>query len=143
MDGSETTEIIEKKACVQAKIRVIPEAGVGAVLLEYVGEPRREPCEEAVYSQCDFVISQMICVKIPVRFTADAEVVAVGIACEEAREEACEEACEKASPDREPDICDATWGYRHYKDNRHPAKNTDRSFARNYRLTHRNNPEFT
>ena len=122
---------IEKEVCVEAKVRVKPEADIGEVEFIFVGEPKRETCDDTLCRECDFMISQVICLRIPVMFSAEAEVVKTGIVCE------------KENPDCEPHPCDGKREYegfpfrRNYQDGDKPT----RSFARNYLLTYQNNPE--
>lgn len=131
MECSEIHEVIEKEACVQTEITVIPEAEVGTISLSFIGQPMREPCKGNVTSKFDFIINQMICLKIPVRFSADAFIASVGIACD------------NASPVCEPHPCGDPLAYRRYMEKRKYPGKCERSFSRNYMLTKDNNARIT
>ena len=124
------TKSVEKEARIQARVKVFPETEAGKVEFECIGEPRREPCKGTQCPECDFIISQMICLKIPIKFSVDAAVVETGIVCD------------KKSHKCEPHPCDGMWerrGFVYRKDDRDVEQS--RTFARNILLTYKNNPE--
>ena len=126
----ECIKSIEKKACVEAQVRIIPDAEAGQVEFLFVGGPKREICEETLCPECDFILSQMMCVKIPIKFSTEAAVVKTGIVCEKKHEDC----------DSKPHPCDDMREREEFLfPMDYPEIKHGRPFARNYLLTYRNN----
>ncbi len=79
---------VQKKVCVEAKVTVTPDAQIGDVQAKCVGKPRFEPCH-CNSRDCTIMVSQLLCVRFPIKFSAMATVEPAGIVCDVPQLEPC------------------------------------------------------
>lgn len=69
--------MIHDKVCVGAEVTISPGVEIGETTWCCVGKPKIEACPSA----CSYVVSQMMCVRFALRFTADVSAAPNGIIC--------------------------------------------------------------
>ncbi len=117
--------------CVEAEVEVAPKAEiVGKVQSCLVGSPTLESCPDCM-PEDTFVISQLICIKIPLSFSAKASVQSTGILCNDPDHDDC---------DSDPQDC-VKGAVRHRYEQSSSSDEPRRTFQRNYDATYHNNPE--
>ena len=73
---------VHETVCVEAQVTINPDVTVEEEIQTFcVGEPSIGGCGEPLVSSCSFLVSQQICVQIPLTFTANASAVPTGIVC--------------------------------------------------------------
>ena len=90
-------KILHEKVCVEAKVKISPEAELGDVRSFCVDEPEICSRPGTRSHECSFFLRQLICLEIPVEFSAEASVGPAGIVCGMPKEGPCDE-----EPDEEP-----------------------------------------
>ena len=70
---------VQKEVCIQAGVKVTPNVEIGEAQSFCVGSPKFKPCHS---EHCDYLVSQLVCVQFPIKFSADAEVDTAKIVCE-------------------------------------------------------------
>jgi hypothetical protein len=79
------SDLFSETVCVQAEVTITPAVTVGAITSFCVGDPVIGACqgEPSPSNSCAFMVSQSICVQVPLTFSADATAVPLGISCGE------------------------------------------------------------
>ncbi len=73
--------LVHEDVCVQAEVKITPEVRVGEISTHCVGCPCIGVCAGVPCKCCSFVVSQNICVEVPLAFKADVDVFPCGIVC--------------------------------------------------------------
>jgi hypothetical protein len=77
----ECPAVVHETVCVQADVTISPSVAVGTIESFCVGGPLIGVCPGTPAQQCNFSVSQNICVQIPLTFSATANAVPSGIVC--------------------------------------------------------------
>ncbi len=72
---------VHENVCVQAEVKITPEVTVGEIMTFCDGNPFIGGCPGTQVDFCSFLVSQRICVQIPLTFHAAAEATPAGIIC--------------------------------------------------------------
>lgn len=72
---------VHETVCVQANVTITPEVEVGTIMSFCVGNPFIGACPGTPARFCSFLVSQNICVQVPLTFDASAEATPAGIVC--------------------------------------------------------------
>ncbi len=75
----ECPTVVQKDVCVQASVKVTPNVVIGKSQSFCVGRPKVKACHT---EDCDCLVSQLVCVQYPLKFSADAEMDTAKIVCE-------------------------------------------------------------
>ena len=81
VQSSECSAAVHETVCVQADITITPNVIVGDIESNCVGEPIIVTCPGTPTNECIFTVSQIICVQVPLIFSANAAAVPTGIIC--------------------------------------------------------------
>lgn len=126
------SSVSQESLCVEAEVEVDPKAEVvGKIRSFCIGSPTLEPCPDHMPSDT-VVVSQLICVKVPLSFSAKASVQSTGITCDE------------SCPDPNPccsDLYDFVREVDKYRYKRSYNDKPARLFYKNYYATYQNNPK--
>lgn len=87
--------VVKNNVCVEAKVTVTPDVEVGDIESCCVGKPKIEACP---CKDCEYMVSQLLCVKFPLRISAKAEAEPEGIVCD----------CPELYPLPTPPVCKRT-----------------------------------
>ncbi|MGG0790413.1 hypothetical protein ABE132_17190 [Peribacillus simplex] len=77
------TSFLDEEICIEAKVTVKPEVSIGKVKIECLEsciEPHSNFTNKSS-EECSIIVSQLIRVKIPIRFSAKAEAEKKGVNC--------------------------------------------------------------
>ena len=76
-------DVVHENACIQATVTLAPKVDVGDIQTFCINNPVIRPCSATTPTTrlCRFMVSQEICVQIPLTFSADVEAVPSGISC--------------------------------------------------------------
>lgn len=74
---------VHNNVCVEAEVTITPDVEVGEIRTFCVGDPFIGGCPVPPQPSCSFMVSQNICVQIPLTFDANASAESAGIACSE------------------------------------------------------------
>lgn len=72
---------VHDTVCIQANVHITPRVDVGAITTCCCGNPFLGPCRGTPAEFCDFMVSQRICVQVPLTFYANAAARPTGIVC--------------------------------------------------------------
>ena len=72
----ECPAIVNDTVCVEANVTIKPDVDVGDTHWCLVGRPKIKLCNGCVY-----MVSQMLCVSFPLKFSAEASATTTGISC--------------------------------------------------------------
>lgn len=72
---------IYETVCVQANVKVTPQVEVGTITTSCAGTPFIGACSGIPVEFCEILVSQRICVQVPLTFHANAEATPSGIVC--------------------------------------------------------------
>ena len=64
-------KVVYQYADVKVPVKIKPKAIVGEIEAKYVGEPQVKFCEGHCKEACELVISQKICIKIPISYCVE------------------------------------------------------------------------
>ena len=74
-------------------VSVKPQATVGRIVTKCCGEAiikeGTEICEGTPHGECNFTITQKICIEVPVEFVADVDVGEAGVLCHASSKDGC------------------------------------------------------
>jgi hypothetical protein len=73
--------VVHETVCVQAEVTITPDVTVGEIESFCVGGPVIGACPGTPVDKCSFVVSQNICVQVPLNFSALATVDHSAIVC--------------------------------------------------------------
>lgn len=82
-DKNNCTSFLDEEICIEAKVTVHPEVSIGKVKIECLEsciEPHSKYKKKSS-EECSIVVSQLIRVKIPIKFSAKAEAEKNGVIC--------------------------------------------------------------
>lgn len=91
------SSLIQNEACIEASIKVAPDVKIKNIQTSFVGEPVVEACAENC-PESSYAVSQMLCVKYSLSFSADVQAAAAGIICNPQMQEGAEQ---QISPDNQ------------------------------------------
>ncbi len=76
-------DVVHETASIQATVTVAPKVDVGDIQTLCINNPVIRPCSGAPSPTrcCRFMVSQDVCIQIPLTFSADVEAVPSGISC--------------------------------------------------------------
>ncbi len=74
---------VHETVCVQANVTITPQVDVGDIMTFCAGAPFIGACPGTPASFCSFMVSQNICVQVPLTFHANATATPAGIVCGE------------------------------------------------------------
>ncbi len=76
-------DVVHENACIQATVTLAPKVEVGEIQTLCINNPVIRPCHgtPSATRYCRFIVSQEVCVQIPLKFSADVEAVPSGISC--------------------------------------------------------------
>ncbi|MEB8647503.1 hypothetical protein P4388_24985 [Bacillus thuringiensis] len=85
-NDSACTPNVSAEVCVEADITIIPTVEAGKPVVHCVGIPSFEACSEMGFTpsdsgNCNFTVSQVLCINIPISFGAETIAVPGKIAC--------------------------------------------------------------
>lgn len=83
--------VCHKTVCVEAKVTLTPDVDIGALRTFCVDDPKVVRCPGDPKHSCSFFLNQLVCVQIPLTFTATGTAKAEGIVCNPPFHEPCEE----------------------------------------------------
>ncbi|MEQ8201804.1 MAG: hypothetical protein ABRQ24_10340 [Syntrophomonadaceae bacterium] len=86
-----TEVFVNEIVCVQADVTITPRVVVGEIESFCAGEPIIGECPGTPARECTFMVSQNICVEVPLAFSAVATAVPTGIVCGTPEVGECEE----------------------------------------------------
>jgi len=72
---------VNETVCVQAEVTITPQVDVGEIMSFCASNPVIGPCSGTPREFCSFVVSQSICVQVPLTFHANATAQPAGIVC--------------------------------------------------------------
>lgn len=72
---------VNETVCVQCQVTITPQIDVGEILSFCAGTPVIGPCSGTPQEFCSFVVSQSICVQVPLTFHANATAQPAGLVC--------------------------------------------------------------
>lgn len=72
--------LIQDEACIQANVKVSPDVRIKNMQTYFVGDPVVEPGTGEA-PECSYAVSQMVCVKYSLSFSADVQAAPDGIIC--------------------------------------------------------------
>jgi len=72
---------VHETVCVQANVRIEPQVEVGTITSSCCGNPFIGSCPGTPVRFCEFMVSQNICVQVPLTFHANATATPSGIVC--------------------------------------------------------------
>lgn len=72
----ECPAIVHDTVCVEANVMLEPDVKVGETRWCFVGKPKIELC-----NGCTYMVSQMLCVRFPLKFSVEASANPAGISC--------------------------------------------------------------
>lgn len=79
---NDCTSFLDKELCIEAKVTINPEVSIGNVTIDCL-DATIEPCSQSINAseECTLIVSQLIRVKIPIRFSAKADAEKYGVSC--------------------------------------------------------------
>lgn len=82
-EAAQCPATVHENVCIQAQVSITPIVTVGDIESFCVGDPVIGACQGTPSSTgaCSFVVSQSICVQVPLTFSADAAATPAGISC--------------------------------------------------------------
>ncbi len=83
--------VFHKTVCMEAKVTLTPDVDIGALRAFCVDDPKVIRCMGDPQHSCSFFLNQLVCVQIPLTFTASGTAKAEGIVCNPPIHEPCKE----------------------------------------------------
>ncbi|MEI6101862.1 MAG: hypothetical protein WCP73_08495, partial [Eubacteriales bacterium] len=80
------SSLIQNDACVEANVKVAPDVKIKNIQTCFVGDPVVEACAEHC-PESSYTVSQMLCIKYSLSFSADVQATPTGITCNQLSEE--------------------------------------------------------
>ena len=74
--------IIKRKVCMDAKVTLDQDVDLGRVRSFCMSEPKLVKYRGSSDERCTFVVRQLVCVEIPLKFAANVKAEPAGIACD-------------------------------------------------------------
>lgn len=87
---SSASAYLDEEICIEAKVTVNPDVSIGEIKVECL-DAKIEPYSKSkhAHDECTLIVSQLVRVKIPVRFSAKATTKKSGVSCKQQKRHDC------------------------------------------------------